>query len=115
MNSKGFQYSVKYNPKTLHYPERFLEKSQTPITWNEPPFRGSVRPIPAFRGSTVFSLELNTEAQADCEDRYEHKMKRVTVSRFEDICRALINNDKSNIANELIYGSRKKYIRKGPN
>ena len=41
-------------PKTLHYPERFLRKSLTPKIWQQSPIRGSVMPIPAFRGNTVF-------------------------------------------------------------
>jgi len=57
-------------------------------------------------------IEKNTQEQASSQNWYYYRMKRLTASRFGDICRALVDNSKINIVKQLVYQQEKKNVPK---
>ena len=58
------------------------------------------------------SIETSTQDQADCQNWYYHRMKRLTASHFADICRTQKDSRRINLVKELIYKTEKRFIPK---
>ena len=60
----------------------------------------------------IDNIEVNTQDQAESQSWFKHRVRRLTSSKFGDICKATSDKRRINLTKELIYSTGGRFISK---